>query len=144
MESRVFTYQARIKYEGVFNFLNDSACLFSRLERKLFAAYQVEEDKNYLKRNFLKQYGISSRMYNAIRISLDGKIKSYLDRLKAHVLTVETRLAKKKRLLKNLENPKKTKTNLSKKKPTKNGKPPKTTRKIGKIIGCRIFNYMFT
>jgi hypothetical protein len=27
---------------------------------------------------------------------------------------------------------------------TKNGKPPKTTRKVGKTIGCRIFNYMFT
>ena len=52
MESKVFTYQARIKDEGVFNFLNDSVCLFSKLERKLLAACQVEKDKNYLKRTF--------------------------------------------------------------------------------------------
>ena len=49
MESKIFTYQAFIKYEGAFSFLSDSLCIFSRLERKLFAAYQVNKDKKLSK-----------------------------------------------------------------------------------------------
>ena len=48
-------------------------------------------------------------MYNAIRISLDGKQRSYLELLKSRILTIKTRLIKNKASLKKFINPKKLK-----------------------------------
>ena len=59
-------------------FLQDMASLLSRVEHRLFADYHRDISLSAQKSAYLEEYGISARQFNAIRINLEGKIKSCL------------------------------------------------------------------
>ena len=50
--------------------------LYGRVERKLFADAAAGRPAGSLKSLYLSRHGIPARMFNAIRISLDGKAAS--------------------------------------------------------------------
>jgi IS605 OrfB family transposase len=54
---------------------------FGRLERKLFVQSHIKGvPSSKLKKTFLKQYGITARQFNSVRMQLDGKVSSFLEK----------------------------------------------------------------
>ena len=81
-ESRTATYQTRISvYEGMERGDGDAALsayaeLYGRVQRKLFAEVAAGRSATSLKSEYLKRYGIPARMFNGVRVSLEGKVAS--------------------------------------------------------------------
>ena len=82
------TYQTRIAdYGGVDRSMGDAAlasfaALYGRVERKLFADVAAGRPAGSLKSEYLKRYGIPARMFNAVRVSLEGKVASVREQQK--------------------------------------------------------------
>ena len=78
----ITTCQTRIsQYAGVDRLAGDSALsadaeLYGQVERKLFAQVASGKSAASLKSTYLKGHGIPARMFNAVRVSLDGKVSS--------------------------------------------------------------------
>ena len=76
------TYQTRISdYRDVDRLDGDATLaaygeLYGRVQRKLFAAFAAGRSVTSLKGEYLREYGIPARMFNAVRVSLEGKIAS--------------------------------------------------------------------
>ena len=89
--SPVATYQTRIRdYEGMERSAGDAALsadaeLYGRVERKVFAQVAAGRSAASLKSGYLKRYGIPGRMFNSIRVSLEGKIASVKEQQKLRV-----------------------------------------------------------
>ncbi len=73
--------------------------LYGRVERKLFAEAAAGRSAVSLKREYLKRYGIPARMFNAVRVSLEGRMASVraqqplrLDSLDRRMARVERRI----------------------------------------------------
>lgn len=73
MSERMATYQTRIAAHPA---LEAYAQLYGHVERCLFARTRSGQSAGRLKNEFLKQFGITARQFNALRIGLDGKIES--------------------------------------------------------------------
>lgn len=102
MPTQTFTYQARLP--GNIPALDLFARLFGRLERKLYVdRVHRKIEINTLKSRYIAQYGISSRQFNALRISLDGRIQSVLELLKNAVAQHEQKIVKKSALIEKLQ-----------------------------------------
>ena len=76
------TYQTRISdYGSVNRSVGDASLdaygeLYGRVQRKLFAEAAAGSSVASLKSAYLKRHGIPARMFNGVRVSLDGKIAS--------------------------------------------------------------------
>ena len=76
------TYQTRIAvYEGRDRVEGDAALsaygeLYGKVQRKLFADVAAERSPDSLKSVYLQRYRIPARMFNAVRVSLDGKVSA--------------------------------------------------------------------
>ena len=76
------TYQTRVReYSGVDREAGDAAlsayaALYGRVERKLFAEVAAGRSASSLKSEYLQRYGIPARMFNSVRVSLEGKVAS--------------------------------------------------------------------
>ena len=76
------TYQTRISDFGMMERtagherLSLYAYLYSRIERKLFADVAAGRSAPSLKQEYLRRYRIPARMFNALRVSLEGKVAS--------------------------------------------------------------------
>ena len=95
------TYQTRVaEYAGIERKAGDAALsaygeLYGRVERKLFAEVAAGQSAVSLKREYLKRYGIPARMFNAVRVSLEGENRHYrrmlssfsYDKVKAYFLS---------------------------------------------------------
>ena len=74
------TYQTRIAvYAGRDRVDGDAAVsayaeLYGRVQRKLFADVAAGRSAASLKNAYLERYGIPGRMFNGVRVSLDGKV----------------------------------------------------------------------
>ena len=72
------TYQTRIfDYGGVDRSVGDAALaayaeLYGEVQRKLFADVAAGGSAASLKGAYLKRYGIPARMFNGVRVSLEG------------------------------------------------------------------------
>ena len=66
------TYQTRV--EGNEGALTAYAELYGRVERRLFAQVSAGRPSAALKREYLRKYGIPARMFNAVRVSLEGRL----------------------------------------------------------------------
>ena len=84
------TYQTRISDYGCRGreagdaALAEYAELYGRLQRKLFADIAAGRSPGSLKRVYLEQHGIPARMFNALRVSLEGKVASAREAQKLH------------------------------------------------------------
>ena len=106
MDKQQRTYQSRIApLPEEDNLLEAYARLFSKAERTLFAKLQAGGDVVSLKRQFLPQFGISARQFNAMSAELKGKIRSIKERRAGLIKEAEQRIARAKKVLKKITNP---------------------------------------
>ena len=76
------TYQTRISdYAGVDRAAGDAvlaayAELYGLVERKLFADVAAGRSAASLKSDYIREHGIPARMFNGVRVSLEGKVAS--------------------------------------------------------------------
>ena len=76
------TYQTRISdFAGMDRPAGDGllsayADLYCRIQRKLFAQMAAGRSAPSVKQEYLRRYRIPGRMFNAIRVSLEGKVAS--------------------------------------------------------------------
>ena len=68
--------------------------LYGRVERKLFADAAASRPAGSLKSLYLSRHGIPARLFNAIRISLDGKVASVKEQQKLRVDSLVRRMAR--------------------------------------------------
>ena len=81
------TYQTRI--EGNDAALSAYAALYGRVQRRLFAAVSSGRSAASLKSAYLREYGIPARMFNAVRVSLEGKVSGARESQLLHVETLK-------------------------------------------------------
>ena len=99
----VATYQTRISDYGDMvraggdATLSAYAELYGRVQRKLFADVAAERSGVLLKREYIKEHGIPARMFNAVRVSLDGKVSSVREQQKRRVDGLQRRVARAQR-----------------------------------------------
>ena len=99
----VSTYQARIAvYEGRDRADGDAGLsaygeLYGKVQRKLFADVAAGWSAVLLKREYIKEHGIPARMFNAVWVSLDGKVSAVRAAQRLRVDGLERRIAQAER-----------------------------------------------
>ena len=94
------TYQTRISdYGGVNRSVGDAAletyaALYGQVQRKLFADVAAGSSATSLKSAYLKGYGIPARMFNGVRVSLEGKVASVREQQKLRLDDLQRRIAR--------------------------------------------------
>ena len=97
------TYQTRIvAYDGVDRSVGDaalSACaaLNGRVQRNLFAEMAAGRSAASLKSAYLERFGIPARLFNALRVSLQGKVASVREGQRLGVDDLRRRVARAKK-----------------------------------------------
>ena len=97
------TYQTRISdYAGLGRSAGDAvlaayAELYGRMQRKLFADVAAGSSAASLKAAYLKRYGIPARMFNGVRVSLEGKVSSVREQQKMRLDDLQRRIARAER-----------------------------------------------
>ena len=98
------TYQTRTETgSATGRALSAYAQLFGHVERRLFAAAAAGEPFMALKRGCLVQHGISSRLFNSVKVSLEGKVKAVQASQKLRIDGLRRRMAKADKTLAKLE-----------------------------------------
>ena len=93
-----FTYQDRIhSFRGGDPVKGDAALsayvvLFGRVERDLFSRFCAGVSLTSLKNSFLIKYRIPARMFNSLRVSLEGKISAVRESMDRYIESLETRM----------------------------------------------------
>ena len=80
-------YQTRISGNEVA--LSAYVELFGVLQRRLFADVCSGHPSASLKSDYIRRYGISARVFNAVRASLEGRMSAASESQKLHHQTVE-------------------------------------------------------
>ena len=76
------SYQTRIAaYEGIDRAVGDAAlsayaALYGKVQHKLFADVAAGESAVSKKSEYIEKHGIPARMFNAVRVSLEGKVSA--------------------------------------------------------------------
>ena len=93
-----FTYQDRIRsFQDVGLAQGDAALsayaeLFGRVERDLFSRFCAGLSLTSLKNAYLIRYRIPARMFNSLRVSLEGKISAVRESIDRHIESLKTRI----------------------------------------------------
>lgn len=94
------TYQTKLKNIDLNNeqtsdlYLSEYGKFFGMLERKLFVQTHLKGlPSSSLKKTFLTQYGITARQFNSVRIQLDGKVSSYIEKRKFDIQELQSKIA---------------------------------------------------
>ena len=93
------TYQTRITgYEGRDRADGDAGLsaygeLYGKVQRQLFAAVAAGRSAASLKSDYIKEHGIPARLFNAVRVSLDGKVSAVRAAQRLRVDGLERRIA---------------------------------------------------
>ena len=99
----VSTYQTRIAvYEGRNRAEGDAALsayaeLYGRVQRKLFADVVAGRSAASLKSDYIKKHGIPARMFNGVRVSLEGKVASVRESQRLQQDSLQRRIARAQR-----------------------------------------------
>jgi IS605 OrfB family transposase len=105
-ETRTFTLRARPHLdEKQHEVLNECGKLLSKVTRALFASLCKGISMNELKRQFIVQFGITARHFNACRIQLEGMIKSKKTSLPMQIASLDWRIQNLEKKLKKQKNP---------------------------------------
>ena len=97
------TYQTRISgYGGRNRAAGDAALsayagLYGQVQRKLFADMAAGRPAASLKGEYLRRYGIPARMFNGVRVSLEGKVASVREQQKLRGDLLRRRIARAER-----------------------------------------------
>ena len=99
----VSTYQTRIADYGDVGPTHGEAALaayaelYGRVQRKLFADFSAGELPASLKKVYLQRYGIPARMFNGLRVSLEGKVSSVRETMALRRDNLQRRIARAER-----------------------------------------------
>ena len=99
----VATYQTRISdYGDMVRAGGDAglsayAELYGQVQRKLFAEVAAGRTAASLKSTYLEWYGMLARMFNAVRVSLEGKVSAVRAAQRFRVDGLERRIARAER-----------------------------------------------
>ncbi len=81
------TYQTRISCDDAA--LSAYAALYGRVQRRLFAEVSSGRSAASMKRACVREYGIPARMFNAVRVSLEGKVSGARESQLLHIETLK-------------------------------------------------------
>ena len=81
------TYQTRISCDDAA--LSAYAALYGRVQRDLFAEVSSGRSAASLKNSCVREYGIPARMFNAVRVSLEGKVSGARESQLLHAETLK-------------------------------------------------------
>ena len=104
------SYQTRIAvYEGIDRADGDAAlsayaALYGKVQRKLFADVAADGSAVSQKSAYIEKHGIPARLFNAVRITLDGKVSAVREQQKRRVDGLQRRIARAERRLRRLRN----------------------------------------
>lgn len=98
---QILTFQTRLNTGSAV--LDAYATHYGKVERKLFAALHSGANQNDLKREFIRRFAITGRQFNAIRVSLEGKIDAIKERRPDLIAEAETRIKKAAKVIGKLE-----------------------------------------
>ena len=97
------TYQTRVSsYVGLDRGAGDAALaayaeLYGQVQRKLFADVAAGRSAAPLKRDYIREHGIPARMFNGVRVSLEGKVSAVRAAQRLRVDSLERRIAQAER-----------------------------------------------
>ena len=97
------TNQTRVReYSGVDRQAVDAALsgygeLYGLVQRRLFAEVAAGRSATALKSEYLQRYGIPARMFNSVRVSLEGKVASVREQQKLLLDSLGRRMARAER-----------------------------------------------
>ena len=97
------TYQTRISDYADMDCLEGDAALaayaelYGRVQRKLFANVVAGRSAASLKSDYIKKHGIPARMFNAVRVSLEGKVASVRESQRLQQDSLQRRIARAQR-----------------------------------------------
>ena len=94
------TYQTRIR--GNEDALGAYAGLYGTLQRSLFADVSAGHPSSSLKSDYISRYGIPARMFNALRVSLEGRMSAARESQKLHRETLQGLIARASRRITSL------------------------------------------
>ena len=95
-QTRIAVYEGRDRAEGDAA-LSASAELYGRVQRKLFADVVAGRSAASLKSDYIKKYGIPARMFNGVRVSLEGKVASVRESQRLQQDSLQRRIARAQR-----------------------------------------------
>jgi hypothetical protein len=82
-------------------YLSEYGKFFGMLERKLFVLTHIQGiSSSHIKKNFSKQYGLTARQFNSLRMQLDGKVSSILEKRIQEIQELETKTAFLQKIIK--------------------------------------------
>ena len=86
-------------YAGVNRSAGDAALsvyaeLYGQVERKLFAEMAAGRSAASLKTPYLERYGVPARLFNAVRVSLQGKVASLREHQKLQADSLRRRISR--------------------------------------------------
>ena len=87
-----FTFRTRVWGHGAA--LSDYARLFSGLEWSLFARVSAGSSPASLKREYLREHRIPARVFNSLRVSLEGRMASARESQRLHGDTLRDRISR--------------------------------------------------
>ncbi len=99
----IATYQTRVRCYATleradgYAALDAYAELFGRVERRLFAEVAAGRSVASLKSEYLKRYSVPARMFNAVRVSLEGKVSSVKEQQKLRLDSLGRQIARAQR-----------------------------------------------
>ena len=97
------SYQTRIAvYAGIDRSVGDAAlsayaALYGKVQHKLFADVAAGRSAVLKKSEYIEKHGIPARMFNAVRVSLDGKVSAVRAVQRLRVDGLEQRIAQVER-----------------------------------------------
>ena len=95
-QTRIAVYEGRDRAEGDAA-LSASAELYGRVQRKLFADVVAGRSAASLKSDYIKKHGIPARMFNGVRVSLEGKVASVRESQRLQQDSLQRRIARAQR-----------------------------------------------
>ncbi len=102
-KSVVATYQTRVRRYAAMERVDGDAALdaygelYGRVERSLFADVAAGRSATSLKSAYLKKHGIPARMFNGMRVSLEGKVASVKEQQKLRLDSLGRQIARAER-----------------------------------------------
>ena len=94
------TFQTRVS--GNEEALSAYAGLYGTLQRRLFADVSADESAASLKSDYIRRYAIPARMFNSLRITLEGRMSSARESQKLHRSTLEGLITRSEKQLRSL------------------------------------------
>ena len=95
-QTRSAVYEGRDRGEGDAA-LSAYAALYGKVQRKLFADVVAGRSAASLKSNYIKKHGIPARMFNGVRVSLEGKVAAVRESQRLQQDSLQRRIARAQR-----------------------------------------------